>query len=166
MHWLATLLGEGKDLNLLQMSLRAFIVFIAALVMLRVTGQRTFGNRSALDNVVMIILGAILSRAVTGSSPFIPVMGASLVIVLFHRCLSWLALWNKTIGKWVKGNPVLLFRDGHFKREKMRKALLSDEDVKEGVRMQLNEDSVENIAQIYMERCGGISVVKKSKGAQ
>jgi uncharacterized membrane protein YcaP (DUF421 family) len=68
MQLLVSIFGEGRDLSVLQMSFRAVVVFLLALLMLRITGQRTFGQKTAVDQVVMIILGAVLSRGVTGSS--------------------------------------------------------------------------------------------------
>ena len=163
MNLLLNLFGEGKDLTVLQMSLRAFVVFIAALLMLRVTGQRTFGQKSAMDNVVMIMLGAILSRAVTGSSPFLPVIAASLVIVVFHRLLGWLTLKSDRIGNWIKGERVLLFRNGKQQKKNMDSTLLSHKDVMEGIRVMINEDDTENISEVYLERSGEVSVIKKKK---
>lgn len=165
MEWWISIFGEGKELTALQMSARAVVVFVMALVMLRVTGQRTFGNKSAVDNVVMIVLGAILSRGITGSSPFIPVICASFAIVLFHRFLSWTALFNKTMARWIKGSRVSLYSNGKQHKANMRKTLVSHDDVMEAVHLQTNTDSVENIAQIYMEACGEMSVIKKDEMA-
>ena len=76
------LFGEGQDLNALQMSDRGIVMFFIALILIRISGRRSFGVRTPLDNIITISLGAIMSRAVVGASPYIPVMVCCLVIVL------------------------------------------------------------------------------------
>lgn len=71
MDWIKVFFGEGKDLDALQMSCRSVVTFIIALVLLRLAGIRTFGKRSAFDNVIIIMLGSILSRVPVGASPFV-----------------------------------------------------------------------------------------------
>jgi len=86
------LFGQGRDLDPLQMSLRAVLVFLIALVLIRVSGRRSFGQRSPFDSVVVILLGATLSRAIVGASPFVATVLASLVIVVCHRLLAWICM--------------------------------------------------------------------------
>lgn len=163
MELLVSIFGEGKELTVLQMSCRAIAVFVLALVMLRITGQRTFGHKTAVDQVVMIMLGTILSRAVTGSSPFVPVIGASVVIVLFHRLLGWLSIYSKAIGNLVKGKEIPLYKNGRFLPENMKKCMVTEKDMLESVRIETNEDGLSNVESMHMERCGSISVVAKEK---
>ena len=62
--------GSGEDLSPMQMAARAFVMFFIALLLIRLAGMRVFGIRTAFDNILVIMLGAILSRGVAGSSPF------------------------------------------------------------------------------------------------
>ena len=59
MDILHTLFGEGKDLNSLQMVCRAVGCFFITLALIRIAGIRTFGRRTAFDNVITIMLGSI-----------------------------------------------------------------------------------------------------------
>ena len=76
------LFGEGRNLDPLQMGMRSIAVFLIALTLIRLSGRRSFGQRSPFDSVVVILLGATLSRAIVGASPFIATAVASVVIVL------------------------------------------------------------------------------------
>lgn len=161
MHILLTLFGEGKDLNSLQMVCRAIVSFFLTLGLIRVAGIRTFGKKTAFDNVIVIMLGSIFSRVVVGASAFIPTTLACLAFVLIHRLLAWLSLYNDTIGRWVKGEPSSLYSEGKLHEENMRGARVSEKDLRESVRQQINEDSLEHVREIIQERNGEISVVKK-----
>ncbi len=103
MEILRDLFGEGKDLNVVQMSMRAIVIFIIALVLIRIAGLKTFGKNAAFDNIIVITLGAVLSRAIAGVSPFVPVVCASLALVLVHRFVSWLCIRSHAFGLLVKG---------------------------------------------------------------
>jgi uncharacterized membrane protein YcaP (DUF421 family) len=161
MDLLYTLFGEGKDLNSLQMVCRAVVCFFLTLLFIRVAGIRTFGKRTAFDNVITIMLGSIFSRVVVGASPFIATTLACLAFVLVHRVLAWAALYSDAVGWVVKGEKSTLYSDGQRNERNMRKARVSEKDLRESVRHAIHEDSLEHVKEIIQERNGEISVVKK-----
>ena len=161
MDMLHTLFGEGKDLNSLQMTCRAIVSFFLTLVLIRVAGIRTFGKKTPFDNVVAIMLGSIFSRVVVGASGFVPTTLACLAFVLVHRLLAWISVYHDGIGRWIKGEKIVLFSDGKQLDRNMRKARISEKDLWESVRQRINADDLEEVKEIVMERNGEISVVKK-----
>lgn len=161
MELLLKIFGEGKDLNALQMSSRGIVMFFIALVLIRLSGRRSFGVRSPLDNIITISLGAIMSRAVVGVSDFVPVIVCCFVIVLMHRLFGWLIANNKPFGKVIEGQKILLFDKGHFLDENRKKALVCQEDIMQGVRKSALTEDMEKIDKVYMERNGDISAVRK-----
>jgi uncharacterized membrane protein YcaP (DUF421 family) len=56
---------------------------------------------------------------------------------------------------------MLLFKDGHFIDENMKRAQVCKENVLQGIRESALTDDLEKIDRVYMERNGAISVVKK-----
>src|ERR1700761_306115 len=123
------LFGEGKDLNALQMSDRGIAMFFIALILIRISGRRSFGVRTPLDNIITISLGAIMSRAVVGASDFVPVVVCCFVIVLLHRLFGWLIANNRRFGRLVEGQKILLFDKGRFLEQEMKRALVCQEDI-------------------------------------
>lgn len=163
MEIITTIFGAGNDLNALQMSSRAIVVFLAALLFIRISGRRSFGLRTPLDNIVAILLGAILSRAVVGASGFIAVMVCCLVIVLLHRGFGWLIAHSKRFGKLVEGQKIELFKDGQFIDAHMKRALLCKEDLMQGLRKSALTEDMDEIDKVYIERNGDISAIRKAK---
>jgi len=155
------LFGEGRDLTSAQMAARAFVMFFIALILIRVSGMRSFGAKSAFDNIVVIMLGALLSRAVVGVSPFVPTVVAGVSLCATHRILAILGARIHFISDLLKGKDQLLYKDGQLFKNNMRKADISPGDLEEGMRLAANTSSFEKIKEIRMERSGKISVVKE-----
>jgi uncharacterized membrane protein YcaP (DUF421 family) len=161
METIITLFGEGEQINALQMSMRSIVIFIVSLILIRISGRRAFGIRMPFDNVVTILLGAILSRAITAASPFFATVAAATVIVLLHRFCGWFSLHNKKFGYLIKGEAKILFENGKTNHRNMNYGLISERDLQEGLRINGHEESLEDVRKIYLERNGQISVIKK-----
>ena len=155
------LFGHGTDLNALQMSLRAITIFFVALLLIRFTGMRVFGIKSAFDTCIIIMLGAVLARAVVGASPFIPTIVASLALVVVHKIIAMISVGNVFVSHLVKGQALSLYKNGILNDQNLRKCSLSYGDVMEEVRLKMDQNNMDEIDEIFMERTGKISVIKK-----
>jgi uncharacterized membrane protein YcaP (DUF421 family) len=156
-----TLFGEGKYLNVLQMGCRAFVMFFITLTLIRISGMRSIGQKSAFDSIIVILLGSVLSRAVVGASPFLPTVIAGIVISLLHKAIAIITVRNDIIGHIIKGHKTLLFTNNEIIQKNMIDSCISLKDLKEEIRLNINEDTTDHIEEIYMERSGRISIIKK-----
>jgi uncharacterized membrane protein YcaP (DUF421 family) len=156
-----TFFGSGENLTVLQMTIRAVCMFFITLVLIRLSGMRTFGKHSAFDIIISIMLGAILSRGVTGASSFGGVVAAAAAMVIIHRLLGWLSVKSSSIDRIIKGESRVLYKNGEIQWKKMKRSSVSMNELRESVRQEINEDSFENVDFIYIDSDGKISVVKK-----
>lgn len=161
MSILIALFGEGKDLDALQMSARAGVAFLCTLVLIRISGRRSFGQRSSFDYVVAILLGATLSRFIVGASPALSTIIASLTLVLLHRVLGWLCVRSGFIDRLLGGSARCVYRDGKFDDAQMSAALITREDVYETARDKLHATTLEKVEAALLERNGQISIIVK-----
>ena len=152
---------RSDDLTILNMCLRALVISAYCLGLLRISGRRAMGFGAPIDNVHAILLGAILSRAVTGASPFFATCAAAATITLLHRSISYLGLRSKFIGRMVKGEAKVVFRNGEFNMKNLNYCRVSKRDLMAGVRLSTGLDSLEKVKTIYVERNGKISVIRK-----
>jgi uncharacterized membrane protein YcaP (DUF421 family) len=158
-QFLYDLFGTGRNLSTSQMAVRAFVVFFIAVALIRLAGMRAFGGKTAFDNIVVILLGAILSRAVVGVSPFIPTIVAGITICVTHKVLAMLAARFHVVSHLLKGESRTLAKDGKVDQQALRDCDLSIGDFEEGIRLAGNIASAENAKEVRMERSGQISVV-------
>ena len=162
MEILSEIFGEGKTLITSQMCFRAITIFLITLLLIRISGRRSFGMRSAFDNIIVILLGAILSRPIVGASEFLPTVSAAFVIAVLHRLFAWLGILSKSLGYFIKGNKIVLYENGKIIEGNMRRALLTDKDLYASLRHTMQLDSFEGIKCAYMECNGEISFVRGS----
>jgi len=160
-EFLLRIFGTGDNLDAGQMTARSFLMFFIALILIRISGMRSFGSKSAFDNIIVIMLGAILSRAVVGASPFISTVAAGITICVVHRVLAILCTRFHFISNLLKGTDQLLYGDGHLYKKNMLKADITQGDLEEGIRLAANVNSLEKTDEVRMERSGQISVVLK-----
>src|SRR5436190_6819091 len=81
---MAVLIGHKGDILWWEMSIRAGLIFIFGLLLIRLFGRRAFGKQNPLDIVVAIIVGSNLSRTLTGNAPFFPALaGTAALLALF-----------------------------------------------------------------------------------
>ena len=152
-----TLFGSGDRLDALQMSLRAALVFLLALAMIRISGRRSFGQRRPFDACATVLLGAVLSRAVVGASPFWPTMAAGAVIVLLHRLIAMASLRWPRVEQLVSGDKRELVREGRLDADEMSKGLITSRDLDEAVRKKTGHED-RPVRRVVLERDGEITV--------
>jgi uncharacterized membrane protein YcaP (DUF421 family) len=152
---------EPKDLTFVQIALRGIIVFLATLIMIRVGHKRSLARKTAFDAVLIVILASVLSRAINGTAAFFATLGGSLVIVLVHRLLAFIAYYSHWFGVLIKGRPDLIIEDGDLILGTMRRNHISRHDVEEDLRLTAKTEDINDIRTGYLERSGDISFIKK-----
>ncbi|HEX2992649.1 MAG TPA: YetF domain-containing protein [Anaerolineales bacterium] len=150
---------DVADVNALQMALRTVLIYAATLAVVRVGSKRFLSQATAFDAIVAIMLGSIMSRAINGSAPFLPTLSAGLILVGLHWLIAAIAYSSDWFGTLVKGNPVLLIKDGNVHEKGLRKTSVSAKDLEEALRIESHVTEPESVKLAYLERNGGISVI-------
>jgi uncharacterized membrane protein YcaP (DUF421 family) len=153
--------GIGKDLTVLQMTARAIVVFMVTLILVRISGRRSFGLHTPLDNIITIMLGAVMSRAIVGASDFMPVIAASGMLVIIHRFFAYLMVRHPGFSRLITGEKMLLFKEGNFIEHNMERAQVCKEDILQEVRKSALTENLDSIEKIYIERNGEVNSVRK-----
>lgn len=151
---------QAKDLDFSQMAARAFVVFCAAIVLARIADRRFMGRSACFDFMLGVILGSVLSRGINGQASFLPTLGASALLVIFHRIVGTIAFHSHHFSRWVKGTERVLVRQGQVDPNEMRRNRITFDDLCENLRLNANTEKVEEVAEARLERSGTISVVK------
>ena len=161
--WATQALGLGLRPELLtfpQLIWRALIIFVVALTLMRIGHKRSLAQKTAFDTAFVVMIGAILARAINGSAPFFGTIGVASVLVVLQRVFAFVAYRSGFFEKMIKGWPSNLVENGAPVREQMRRHDISDSDIAEDLHL-CGHGSLEHIARARLERSGDISFVEK-----
>ena len=152
---------DSNAINWWQMSIRGVITFMLTLSLIRFGDNRIFGKNSAFDIALGVILGSILSRAITGNAPFLPALLTSFVLVLLHRVLAYLAC-RTHIGQIIKGKTYQLVKNGEMLHDQMNHHRITKNDLEEAMRTNGKTTKLEDVEAAFLERSGSISIINKN----
>lgn len=163
--WWGSLLGLGldsKELGIVQMGARAAIVYVITVLLVRLGKRRFMGRATAFDVILGIMLGSIVSRAVTGNAPFLPALVATAVLLAMHWVFSGIAMRWPSFGWLIKGRSVRVVRDGSQDTTVLRRSHMTEHDLWEDLRSK-GISNLGQVADARLERSGQLSVIKADR---
>ena len=153
-----------RELSFWQMGLRAVVVYLAALAMVRIVGERRFiGKIAAFDIILTIIFGSTLSRAINGTSAFFETIFAAFVLVIMHWAISAISFHQQKWENLFKGRARVLIKDGQLCHKTMQNCHITKDDLASALRLQCQCENLETIDLACLERNGDISFCLKAK---
>jgi uncharacterized membrane protein YcaP (DUF421 family) len=163
MHEISSWIGDGVEdtrLSVLQVLLRAIVIFTATLLIVRIGSKRFFARKTAFDYVLGLMIASMMARSINGSQRLVPTIAAGFLLVTLHRLLAAIAYHSPAFGKLIKGNSETLVEEAEPKRDMMRRQCITKEDLAEAMRLK-GVDSLEKVKLARLERSGEVSVVTK-----
>lgn len=142
--------------------LHILVLFIVALIVVRLMGNRTVGQLSPFDFIIMVGIGDIIVTASMdkGQSILTGVEGLATLLVL-QQLLSYLSLKSTTLRKWFEGTPVTLIQDGKIIPENFVKTNFNYDDLRQELHRQgMDMTDLPDIKLARLESCGIFSVIK------
>src|SRR5438094_7160067 len=105
--------GDYPDdpLKLHQVAVRAIVIYIAGVAIVRIGKSRVISRLTPLDVILGFVLGSLLSRGITGHASLSGTTMASAALVAAHWLLTWLACRWHWFGNLVNGPAVLIVKD-------------------------------------------------------
>jgi uncharacterized membrane protein YcaP (DUF421 family) len=158
--WLGLSATKAEDLSTVQVSLRAAVVYLVLVAYIRFAKKRFLSQATAFDVVLVIIIGSISSRAISGTAPFFPSLAGTFVLILAHWIVSYLTKDSKFLSYLTKGRATIVIRDGKVDRKALSASHMSDDDLAEDLRQE-GVESPGELKSARLERSGKLSVIKK-----
>lgn len=147
--------------SILRTSILSIAAYAGLVTLLRVAGNRPLTQLNAFDFIVNVAIGSTLATVMLnknvvladGLLVFAMLIGLQLV-------LSYLTRKSSKFNKVVKTQSVLVYYDGEFLHEEMRKNLLTRDELLQAIRSE-GVGNLEQVKAIVLETNGRFSVLKK-----
>jgi uncharacterized membrane protein YcaP (DUF421 family) len=142
---------------LLEVLLRTAIMYLYALLIVRVLGKRGMGQLAPFDFVIIIALGSAVGDPMF--YPRVPVLHAMMAItavVLFTRALVHVTEKRGKVEQFVSAAPTRMVVDGRLDSERMHQETISREELFQALR----SAGVQQLGQVeraYLEPSGNVS---------
>ncbi|WP_371370708.1 DUF421 domain-containing protein [Sporomusa aerivorans] len=142
--------------------MRLLLLSAVALLVVRMMGNRTVGQLSPFDFVIMVGIGDIIVAGTMDQNPTLAAgVEALIVLLLLQQLLGYLALKNKTLRKWFEGTPVTLIQDGRIIRENFSKTHFNYDDLRQELHKKgLDMSDLNMIESARLESCGEFTMVR------
>ncbi|MFY9121045.1 MAG: DUF421 domain-containing protein [Syntrophomonadaceae bacterium] len=144
---------------MLDFVLRAAVMYVLALVMIRLLGKRALGELGPFDFVVMTGVGhTVVSVALDRSIPYYEGIIILATLVGLEYLMGFMAMKNQTLSNLIVGKPVVLIEDGRIIRENLAREKFNVDDLMQELRKQGIRD-IDEVERGILESCGGFSVI-------
>jgi uncharacterized membrane protein YcaP (DUF421 family) len=161
--WGDSLLGlslKSEQLGYGHMAARAALMYAILIWLIRSAKKRFLGQATVVDVVLVIVLGSIAARGLTGGAPYFPSVLAMIVLIAMHWTFSFIAQRSSWFSGLIKGHSTILIAKGKVQHAPLRAAHMSRDDLDEDLRQQGVSDPA-TVLEARLERNGRLSVIRK-----
>jgi uncharacterized membrane protein YcaP (DUF421 family) len=150
-----------------QVFLRFLLVCAGALLVVRLMGNRTVGQLSPFDFIMMVGIGDIIvSGAIDQRPTVVNCLTLLFVLLVLQQAMGYLAQKSLLLRKWFEGVPVVVIENGEIIKENIVKTQLNYDDLRQELHKQgMDMTSLKNIKVARLESGGYFSVIVKEDAA-
>jgi uncharacterized membrane protein YcaP (DUF421 family) len=141
--------------------LRATVLYLFVVFVMRVTGRRELSSLSPVDLVLLIVLGDAIQQGLTQSD--YSVTGAIIAvstIATLQVISSYLSYRSQRARKVLEGQPLVIVDRGQLVERNLRRERMSRDEVDEEMRQQ-QIASLDEVEWAILEANGTLSFIKK-----
>lgn len=110
--------------------LRAVVVYLFLLVLLRLTGKRQVGQLAPFDLVLLLVLSNAVQNSMNGGDNSVTggvILASTLVGI--NSFVGWLAFRSKNVEALIEGRPLILVHDGKIDHASLRQVQMTTHEL-------------------------------------
>lgn len=151
--------------SLLRTLVVGVLAYVVLVVFLRLSGKRTLTKLNAFDLVVTVALGSTLATVLLTKD--VSLADGALAFALLIG-LQFVVTWSSVRARWVRqvvtGEPLMLLYRGEFLPAALRRARLTEDEVRAAVRS-AGLAFLDEAEAVVLETDGSLSVVRRGPGS-
>ena len=140
------------------------LAYAGLVLLLRTSGKRTLSKMNAFDLIVTVALGSILATILLSKDVALAEgMTAFGLLIALQFVVTWSSVRFGWVRRVVTGEPTLLLHAGSMLPQAMRRARVTEDEVRAAVR-EAGLQTLARVEAVVLETDGTMSVVKSSAG--
>lgn len=140
---------------------RAIVLYGFVIFLMRVIGRRELSSLTAVDLVLLIVLGDAIQQGLTQDDYSVT---GSLIAISTIACVqvftSYVSYRSKRLRRVLEGSPIVILQDGKLVDENLRRERLTPDDIAEEMRGH-EIGTFDEVAWGILEANGQINFIKK-----
>lgn len=141
--------------------MRAVMVYVFLLVLLRLTGKRQIGQLAPFDLVLLLVLSNAVQNSMNGGdNSLIGGMISAATLVLLNFALGYLTYRSRRVESFIEGHPEILIHNGRLYESVMARAQLTHHEINAALRS-AGVVTIEDVRSAILENNGAITVIPK-----
>lgn len=148
------------DLSWWEFVVRGVVVYLALLVMVRLSGRRTIGQFTPFDLLVVLLLSEAVSNSLSGGDDSLSgglIVAATLIVL--NTLVATISARSKRMSVVLDGTAVLIGRDGQFFDKIVKRCRITEADLEQALRVA--DCARHEMRCAFLEADGDISILKK-----
>jgi uncharacterized membrane protein YcaP (DUF421 family) len=158
--WDSLFVFNVSPLNLV---IRGVVVYLAVLILLRISGKRQLGQMGATEFVaILLISNAVQNSMNGGDNSLVGGLVLAFVLVTLSATISYLTYKSRFFSSVFEGVPTLVVRKGKLIKPNLARERMSESELKTMLRKQ-GLHKYEDIDTAILEADGTLSITKTSE---
>ena len=150
------------DLAWWEFIVRGAVVYLALLLMVRVSGRRTVGQFTPFDLLVVMLLSEAVSNSLSGGDDSLSgglIIAATLIAL--NTAVAMLSTFSKRASVMLDGRAVLIGQDGQFFDNVVKRCRITESDLEQSLRAA--DCTRADMHSAFLEADGEITIQKKKQ---
>lgn len=146
--------------TVLRVLLSGIFIYFTLILIINLFGKRSIANLSMHDYVVTLAMGSIVaSTIISKDATIVDGLVGVLVLLALQYLMTLTTSRNSKIFKAINAKPKVLFLEGEFIENNIKKKRVTHEEIYSAIRMQ-GQTTSDNIYAVILESNGNLSVIK------
>lgn len=137
--------------------------YIALVLLLRVSGNRTLSKLNAFDFVITIALGSSFGALILNKNVALAdgIM-AFTVLIGMQYIITGLTIRSSTLKRVIRNEPSLVYYNGEYIKNSMKRSRVVEDEIEQSVRNQ-GYANLEHVGAVILETDGSFSIISQSE---
>lgn len=150
--------------SLVRTAVVGVMAYVALVLILRITGNRSLSQLNAFDLIVTVALGSTLATVILNANVALADgLVALLLLAALQFMLSKLSVRYRAVRYLIKTEPRLLFFKGRYLRSALNDCRITEEEILQVIRLH-GMNTISEVDAVVLESNGKFSVIRNISG--